>query len=90
MFTDQKLTGGRPNIIYTAVDYARASIAQAVPDDEGLLNWTKSSNNPIIAGRPEGLSDDFRDPYFFRNGDNAYIIVVSSKNGGGPPTLQRY
>lgn len=90
VFTDQKLTGGRPNIIYTAVDYARASIAQAVPDDEGLLNWTKSSNNPIIAGRPEGLSDDFRDPYFFRNGDNAYIIVGSSKNGVGTTTLHRY
>lgn len=90
VFSDAKLTGGRPNIIYTAVDYGRASIAQAMPDGNSLDNWTKSSKNPIISGRPDGLSDDFRDPYFFRNGDNAYIIVGSSKNGVGTTTLHRY
>ncbi len=90
VFTDDVLTGGKPNIIYTAVDYAKAVIAQATPDDDGLLNWTKSAGNPIINGRPDGLSDDFRDPYFFRDGDNAYIIVGSSKNGIGTTTLHRY
>lgn len=90
VFTDQVITGGRPNIIYTAVDYGRASIAQAMPADNALLNWNKSSKNPIIAGRPEGLSDDFRDPYFFRNGDKAHIIVGSSKNGVGTATLHTY
>lgn len=90
MFSDTQITGGRPNILYTAVDYGRASIAQAMPDGNDLLNWTKSSRNPIIPGRPDGLSDDFRDPYFFRNGDEAYIIVGSSKNGVGTTTLHRY
>lgn len=65
VFSDTQITGGRPNILYTAVDYGRASIAQAMPDGNDLLNWTKSSRNPIIPGRPDGLSDDFRDPYFF-------------------------
>ncbi len=90
VFSDTQITGGRPNILYTAVDYGRASIAQAMPDGNDLLNWTKSSRNPIIPGRPDGLSDDFRDPYFFRNGDEAYIIVGSSKNGVGTTTLHRY
>lgn len=90
VFTDDVITGGKPNILYTAVDYGRATIAGASPDDAGLIDWTKWSNNPIIKGRPEGLSDDFRDPYFFRNGDNAYIIVGSSKNGVGTTTLHRY
>lgn len=90
VFTDDVITGGKPNILYTAVDYGRATIAGASPDDAGLIDWTKWSNNPIINGRPEGLSDDFRDPYFFRNGDNAYIIVGSSKNGVGTTTLHRY
>ncbi len=90
VFTDEVITGGRPNILYTAVDYARASIAQAVPESESLINWTKLSRNPIIAARPAGLSDDFRDPYFFRNGDNAYIIVGSSRGGIGTTTLHRY
>lgn len=90
VFSDDVITGGKPNIIYTAVDYGRATIAGASPDDAPLLNWSKWGNNPVINGRPDGLSDDFRDPYFFRDGDNAYIIVGSSKDGVGTTTLHRY
>lgn len=90
VFSDEVVTGGKPNIIYTAVDYGKAMIAQAAPESELLDNWTKSTRNPIINGRPNGLSDDFRDPYFFRSGNEAYIIVGSSKNGVGTTTLHRY
>lgn len=90
VFTDDEITGGKPNIIYTAVDYAKAMIAQAYPETDALENWVKNPSNPIINGRPSGLSDDFRDPYFFRNGDKAYIIVGSSKEGVGTTTLHRY
>ena len=90
MFSDPIIGGGHPTIIYTGVDYGRASIDQASPDNSGLTEWTKLSRNPIITARPAGLSDDFRDPYFFRNGDNAYIIVGSSRNGVGTTTLHRY
>jgi beta-fructofuranosidase len=90
VYADSLLTGGEPRILYTAVDYARAVIAQASPDDAGLLRWTKSEGNPLIDGRPEGLSDDFRDPYFFRGGEEAYIMVGSSKGGVGTTTLHRY
>lgn len=89
VFTDKEITGGKPNIIYTGVDYGKAMIIQAVPTDASLLNWQKGSA-PIIEGRPDGLSDDFRDPYFFRNGSNVYIIVGSSKNGVGTTTLHTY
>lgn len=90
VFHDEELTGGKPNIIYTAVDYAKAMIARAVPETAALDNWIKYSGNPIISGRPDGLSDDFRDPYFFRDGNNAYLIVGTSKNGIGATTLHRY
>lgn len=90
VFTDDVVTGGKPNIIYTAVDYVKAAIAQAAPESDALNNWVKSPANPIISGRPDGLSDDFRDPYFFRSGDDAYIIVGSSKNGIGTTTLHKY
>lgn len=90
VFADEEITGGKPNILYTAVDYAKATIAQAVPDDVNLETWSKLSSNPIINGRPSGLSDDFRDPYFFRKDDNAYIIVGSSKGGVGTTTLHKY
>lgn len=90
VFADEAITGGKPNILYTAVDYARATIAQAEPTDASLDNWIKAADNPIIDWRPGGLSDDFRDPYFFRNGDNAYIIVGTAKGGIGATTLHRY
>lgn len=90
VFSDEAITGGNPNILYTAVDYAKAMIAQAAPESDALDNWIKSSRNPIIASRPAGLSDDFRDPYFFRNGDDAFMIVGTSKDGIGTTTLHRY
>lgn len=79
--SDDVLTGGKPAAIYTAVDYARATICMATPADDDLVRWDKSTSNPLINGRPSGLSDDFRDPYFFRSGDDAYIIVGTSKGG---------
>ncbi len=87
--SDDVLTGGKPAAIYTAVDYARATICMATPADDDLVRWNKSTSNPLINGRPSGLSDDFRDPYFFRSGDDAYIIVGTSKGGLGAVTLHK-
>ncbi len=89
VFTDKELTGDRPAIIYTGVDYVRAVIAHAAALDDNLKDWKKSAT-PIINGRPDGLSDDFRDPYFFRTDEGAYIIVGSSKGGVGTTTLHAY
>lgn len=90
VFTDDVLTEGKPNIIYTGVDYVKAMMALATPLDENLIEWEKSAANPIINGRPSGLSDDFRDPYFFRNGDDAFLIVGTSKDNLGATTLHKY
>ncbi len=89
VFSDNELTNGKPSIIYTGVDYAKAVIAQANPEDDDLIEWTKVSA-PIINGCPNGLSDDFRDPYFFRTDNGAYIIVGSSKGEVGTTTLHSY
>lgn len=90
VFSDVEITGGKPSILYTGVDYVKAVIAQANPLDDELIFWEKSAKNPIISGRPNGLSDDFRDPYFFRAESGAYIIVGSSKDGVGTTTLHKY
>lgn len=67
------LTSGKPQLFYTAVDNAKAAIAQAFPMDDALLEWKKDEQNPIITGKPAGLSDDFRDPYIFtHNGKVLY------------------
>lgn len=76
------------NILYTAVDNGRAVIAKATPSDKGLVEWTKQGI--AINGRPNGLSDDFRDPYFFTSGGNKYIIVGTGKDGIGACTLHKY
>lgn len=78
---------GTPSILYTAVDNARAVIAQANPADATLIDWNKQG--VIINGRPAGLSDDFRDPYHFTVDGKQYIIVGTSKNGVGACTLHK-
>ena len=80
--------GGTPYILYTAVDNAKATIAQAKALDGELADWEKQG--VVINGRPAGLSDDFRDPYYFEADGQKYIIVGTSKNGVGACTLHRY
>lgn len=80
--------GGDTYILYTAVDNAKARIAQAKAKDSSLLEW--GDKKVVIDGRPSGLSDDFRDPYFFTANGKKYIIVGTSKNNIGACTLHRY
>ncbi|MBR0037352.1 MAG: GH32 C-terminal domain-containing protein [Bacteroidales bacterium] len=75
-------------LLYTAVDNAKATIAQAKAKDSELMEWEKLG--VIINGRPIGLSDDFRDPYFFTANGQKYIIVGTSKNKLGACTLHKY
>ncbi|MCR4602231.1 MAG: GH32 C-terminal domain-containing protein [Prevotella sp.] len=79
--------GQRHTILYTAVDNARATIAKAQATDSSLKHWEKQGI--VIDGRPSGLSDDFRDPYYFKAHGREYIIVGTSKNGVGACTLHR-
>lgn len=80
--------GGDTYILYTAVDNAKARIAQAKAKDSGLVEWEKLG--VIIDGRPSGLSDDFRDPFFFTANGKKYIIVGTSKDNIGACTLHKY
>lgn len=90
VFEDGALTNGNIGALYTAVDNAKATICQATSVDNTLQDWTKATKNPLINGRPQGLSDDFRDPYFFTVGGQKYIIVGTSKNNLGACTLHKY
>lgn len=89
VFTDPDISGNKPNILYTGVDYARARIIRATPNDNALVSWNKDEN-ALIDQRPDGLGDDFRDPYFFRSEGKPYIIVGSSRDNRGLVTLHRY
>lgn len=87
--TDAFLNGGRPTILYTGVDYSKARILEATPADNSLLVWNKNTT-PLIDGCPAGFSDDFRDPYFYREDDQSYIMVGCSKENRGAVTRHRY
>lgn len=78
---------GKSHVLYTAVDNARAVIAGAMPTDDALAEWQKTGI--LVNGRPQGLSDDFRDPYYFKANGQEYMIVGTSKNGVGCCTLHR-
>ena len=80
--------GGDTYLLYTAVDNAKARIVQAKAKDNTLVEW--GDKKVVIDGRPEGLSDDFRDPYFFEANGNKYIIVGTSKNNVGACTLHKF
>ena len=82
------MDGDTPYILYTAVDNAKATIAQARALDGDLIGWAKEG--VVVNGRPNGLSDDFRDPYYFEANGQKYIIVGTSKGGVGACTLHRY
>jgi len=75
-------------ILYTGVDNEKARIVQAEAIDNTLAGW--NNKHVVIDGRPAGLSDDFRDPYYFEANGNQYIIVGTSKNGIGACTLHQY
>lgn len=79
--------GADTYILYTAVDNAKARIVQAKAMDEDLMGW--GEKRIIIDGRPNGLSDDFRDPFYFQANGRQYVIVGTSKNGIGACTLHQ-
>ena len=79
--------GGDTYILYTAVDNARATIAQAKATDSSLKTWEKQGI--VINGTPAGGFQDFRDPYYFEVGGQKYVIVGTGKNGVGCCTLHK-
>ena len=82
VINDPDVTKGETWLVYTGVDNARASMRFARPTDKEFLHFDKLSTHAIM-GIPGGYSADFRDPYYFRCNNKAYLIVGSSKNGIG-------
>ena len=80
--------GGNTYILYTAVDNARATIAQAKATDASLTTWEKQGI--VINGTPAGGFSDFRDPYYFEANGQKYVIVGTGRNGVGCCTLHKY
>ncbi len=77
-----------PIIYYTGVDGGKAGIGVATLD-ANKVTWTKSLSNPVIATKPAVSSDDFRDPFVWKEGAYWFMMVGGSYNGKGTAWLYR-
>ena len=74
------IADGRPVILYTGVDAPpvdqprawRQVVCLAVGSND-LMTWTKHPNNPLV-DHPPG-TPDFRDPCFWKEGEDWYMLV---------------
>ena len=71
---------GTPTIVYTGV----APQCQCLATSDDMVHWRKHPANPVIASPPAELrltTDDFRDPYVWRQGKRWRMVVGSVDRG---------
>lgn len=74
---------GNPMIFYTGVDGATAQVAIAIGDQD-LNTFEKYTGNPVIATPPAPYtSNDFRDPYIWKENETWYLVIGSGLGGQG-------
>jgi beta-fructofuranosidase len=91
--------GGTPTLVYTGAAYtvpveryrggpdARQTVCLATSRD-GLMSWQKHPGNPVIAAPPEGtVSEGYRDPYVWQEGDMWYAVIGSGITGQGAAAM---
>ncbi len=86
---------GTPVILYSGVDFPpkdqprtwKQVVCLATGSDD-LTTWTKHPDNPLVIG-PEN-SPDFRDPCFWKEGDDWYMLVGAGiTNEGATATMYK-
>lgn len=89
--TTIKDAAGKPVVVYTGVNGAKAGIGVAFSPDDALVNWEESTSNPVIAEAPTDIKNlDFRDPFLWKEGGTYYMIVGSGLQFGGGGYLFTY
>lgn len=95
---DWEITNGENWALYSAIGNRESFNAEdpeigshcelmfARPKDAAMKYWDKLAQPGICCSFP----DDFRDPYFFRHNDGAYIVAGCANNGLGLITLNKY
>lgn len=72
---------GKPVIFYTSIGSERRPEQwAATPNDEELLQWSKSATNPILT---DEAIDEWRDPYLFTDKGRTYMLVGGGQSGKG-------
>jgi beta-fructofuranosidase len=78
---------GVPTILYTGVSPECQCIATS---EDRLRSWIKHAANPVIATRPRGDLEGFRDPFCWRDRESWYMVLGSRiRERGGCVLLYR-
>lgn len=86
---------GRPRIIYTSIGNRQPEQWLAVPKDDELLVWTKSTRNPVLTTAAHGALkvEDWRDPFMFTENRQTFMVCGGNTSGrrwGGTGAVQLY
>jgi len=76
---------GRFAALYTGIpDLNPLQQVQCLATSDNLESWTKYSDNPVIAEKPEGAYGAcFRDPQVFETGDGSRYMVIGGEKADG-------
>jgi beta-fructofuranosidase len=85
---------GVPTIIYTGIEGLHQRVCIATGDEQ-LLQWEKSSRNPVISGPPPEIdvlktsdgTTHYRDPSVWREDDSWWMVIGSGITGVGGTVL---
>jgi beta-fructofuranosidase len=85
---------GQVVLFYTSIGKRDPEQWAALPEDRDLLRWRKHPANPILSMKDHGglRVHEWRDPYFFRSGDRAYLVCGGNLNAtkGGEAAVFLY
>lgn len=74
---------GRAALVYSGRRGEQELPCVAWADDPGLVSWTRSAANPVVATRPSGDLTAYRDHCVWREGDVWRMIIGSGIRGVG-------
>lgn len=81
-------------LFYTSIGPRDPEQWAALPEDKDLVLWKKHPANPILSMKDHGGTrvHEWRDPYFFRSGDRAYLVCGGNLNAskGGEAVVLLY
>lgn len=78
---------GTPTLIYTGMFQNRQTQCVATSNDQ-LLTWKPDPGNPVLAEVPPDMrSEDFRDPFVWRDGELWYMALGTGRKAGGGAAL---
>lgn len=94
------INDGMPTLAYTGAAFtvpldnyqggpdAQQTVCLATSQD-AMISWQKHPNNPVLVAPLEGIvTEGYRDPYLWQEGDTWYAVIGSGIEGQGAAAMQ--